>query len=68
MVDRGIKGDKPNDPSVASLGKTNLEDLRGWGGSGGGGMGYNCFPPKGEGGVLGYTDLQGGLEGLHGGD
>ena len=67
MVAGGLKGDKPSDTSVAAVGKNYLEDFRGWGGAGGGGMGNGGFPTKREGGVLGDNYCQGGLEGLRNG-
>ena len=53
MVERVIKGDGPSGTLVATVGKTHLEDLRGRGGVGGGGVVSDGFPPKREGGVIG---------------
>ena len=53
MVERGIKGDRPSDISVATAGTTHPDELQGQGGAGGGGMGYDGFPPKREGGSIG---------------
>ena len=53
VVERVIKGDGPSGTLVATVGKTHLEDLRGRGGVGGGGVVSDGFPPKREGGVIG---------------
>ena len=67
VVQRGINRDKPSDTSVEDVGKNHLEDLRGQGSAGGGGVGYDDFPPKREGGASGDRDRRGGLEGMHNG-
>ena len=64
MVERGIKGDRPSNTSVATVVNTRPEDLRGQDGAVGNGVGYDGFPPKNEEGVLGDRSCQGGLEGL----
>ena len=43
------------------------EDVRGWGGTRGSGMGNAGFPPEMEGRVLGDRDCGGGLEGMRDG-
>ena len=49
---------------MAAAGKALSEDVRGWGGTRGSGVGNDGFPPEREGGVLGDRAYGGGLEGM----
>ena len=53
MVAVGLKVDKPSEGSVAAAGNTHPEGVRGRGGTGGDGVGYNGFTTKMEGGYWG---------------
>ena len=46
MVAGGLKGDKTGEVSLATAGKTRPEDVQVWGGTGGGRMGNDGFPPE----------------------
>ena len=53
VVERGINGDGPSDTLVATVGIFFPEDLLGQGGARGGGVVYDVFPLKREGGYWG---------------
>ena len=53
MVAGGLKGDEHSNTLMTAVDKTHPEEFRGRGGSGGGSVGNDGFPPKREGGVSG---------------
>ena len=60
-------GEEPGEETVVIVSEAHLEDVQGWGGTKGSGVGDNGFPPVREGGLSGNRTCGGGLEGLCGG-
>ena len=64
---RSLAGEDPGEETVAVSIEAYSEDVRGWSGTRGSGVGDDVLTPKKEGGVSRDRACGGGLEGLRGG-